>query len=120
MYVAVFLVCVGYLVLGCDGGTLFNPITVEMLNGEMSFYCTYKGLKVLPGKSFTDYHACLKCACDGNGLACNTMGFRVAVPEDSECDNVLIGCKNRWVLKSDNTKKCPKKKIPQNISAVGK
>ncbi|WAQ97629.1 hypothetical protein MAR_030319, partial [Mya arenaria] len=93
---------------------------VLKLNGEMSFYCTYKGLKVLPGKSFTDYHACLKCACDGNGLACNTMGFRVAVPEDSECDNVLIGCKNRWVLKSDNTKKCPKKKIPQNISAVGK
>ncbi|XP_052779544.1 uncharacterized protein LOC128216881 [Mya arenaria] len=96
------------------------PYTQPAMHGKKVRFCTYKEQRYLPRSVFQDYDDCVKCTCKGKGLQCATIGFRVTVPEDSECDNVLIGRKNRWVLKRDNTKKCPKKKIPQNISAVGK
>jgi len=41
-------------------------------------------------------------------------------PDDSECVSVHVACKPKWRLRSDTTKKCPRNKIPTEVSGVGK
>ncbi|XP_060568868.1 beta-microseminoprotein-like, partial [Ruditapes philippinarum] len=92
------------------GATSFGEIQTEKVYGKTVKFCVYKGLRMLPKSSFIDYDTCSRCTCKKTGLSCATLStaFSVNYPDDSKCDNVRIGCVNRWVMKKNTKKRCPK------------
>ncbi|WAR17016.1 hypothetical protein MAR_031610 [Mya arenaria] len=121
MYVAVLLVCVGYLVRGSDGATFFSPTIVRTINGEKTTYCEYDGIEYTPPGNFTDNKACVKCTCNEKGLSCHSISFKYHYDETTaQCQVVTIKCKNFWRMKNDLTKECPKNMLPKVLSMSGK
>ncbi|XP_045211402.1 uncharacterized protein LOC123562873 [Mercenaria mercenaria] len=120
MQLYVFLVAVSLSVV--YGAVSFTPIMTEEVYGHTVRFCPYKGIRMLPGSKVRNYDSCEICRCKKKGLSCATLpnAFTVHYPDDSKCISVRIGCKNHWVLRKNNKRRCPKRLIPKEISMVGK
>ncbi|WAQ97628.1 hypothetical protein MAR_030318 [Mya arenaria] len=110
--------CVGISFV--QGATYMKAAETERVYGRLVSFCTHKGVRLLRKSVIKDYDDCMVCICTKAGLDCSDMAIRISARSESPCENVLIGCKNRWVLKADRSRRCPKKMIPTDVVGVGK
>ncbi|XP_053379780.1 uncharacterized protein LOC123562874 [Mercenaria mercenaria] len=102
------------------GAVFHDELKKEIVYGKKVKFCEYKGLRLLRRSVIKNYDTCAKCRCKKDGLTCYTMFPLIMEPEDSMCTYFLVGCKVKWVLKSDNNARCPDTLIPRDLSANGK
>ncbi|XP_067662455.1 beta-microseminoprotein-like [Haliotis asinina] len=74
--------------------------------GTETSFCTYKGIKFLPGSSWKTTE-CMDCSCSEYGLYCQGFGYAAGVfgaPEG--CKVVNDACQARVVDKEDELQDC--------------
>ncbi|XP_046576551.1 beta-microseminoprotein-like [Haliotis rubra] len=106
MYMQVFILLL--LVIFAQGfpGNAAIEKETNKWGTEISF-CTYKGIKFLPGSQWSTTD-CEACSCFDDGLFCEGFGYAAGVFDAPEgCKTVNDGCQPRVVKKDDELKDCP-------------
>ncbi|XP_060598390.1 uncharacterized protein LOC132752123 [Ruditapes philippinarum] len=101
-----------------SGGQIHKNTETVIENGKEVHYCSYKGMKFLPGSDFTDYEGCQKCNCTEEWFSCYSLEASVNIRSqvngnNATCVGLKIGCATEWVLKANHSINCPQEEIPK-------